>query len=325
MPTSRANLAMTLPAMVGGGVLGISDAGTGWPAKGQITTTLGTVEIDLFVGPVGLSQRERDDVERRFQNPGASKPILLSPGRVPLLLGVWTEGGHNVLVGMDALTRADRRTRFSMFMPLHLLQRASATGWAEHHSTSAERLIAFRPSLLPIYVDLIRSGVDVDQMLLQAVLEAAGGGDESDDQNAMARGRRIASQLVRDAVFSKKVRDSYNGFCAMCGLDYSLIVGAHIYPVAAGSSRDETWNGLALCHNHHAAFDSHRIFVDPSSKRIRLHRELVEGRTKSEACRTFVDMTFEVLRQPVHHANHPRASMFERRYEYFNPKYGWAI
>jgi hypothetical protein len=318
----RDELAGTVAKIAGSGVIKLIDPSSGWPASAEVITERGPVGVSLHVGPVGLSQRDRDEVERRFQNPGSDRPIVVLPGTIPILLGVWRENATTVFVGMDAFTRVGRRTRFSLFVPLHLLRAAAVAGWAEHHSSSGERLFGFSPSLLPVYVELVRTGVQIDSQTVQAVMSAAGlsGGIE----DAATRGRRTASQLIRDAVFSKLVRETYEGFCAMCGLNYSLVVGAHIYPAAAPGSRDEVWNGIALCHNHHAAFDAHMIFVNPNTRTISLHSELKLGASRSTACETFVRMTFGQLREPSVSKHRPHREMFERRYSFFDPRYHWA-
>ncbi|NEV64307.1 HNH endonuclease signature motif containing protein [Thiorhodococcus minor] len=60
----------------------------------------------------------------------------------------------------------------------------------------------------------------------------------------------------------------------MCGLGSGLIEGAHIYPVEASDSKDELWNGIALCRNHHRAFDLHRIAVHTDTWQLEIHPDL---------------------------------------------------
>lgn len=67
-------------------------------------------------------------MERRFQNPGQGKPIVAPAGMLPLLIGLWTEQGTPVLVGMDAMRHLDSQTRKSLFVPLPTLQAAQVSG-----------------------------------------------------------------------------------------------------------------------------------------------------------------------------------------------------
>jgi hypothetical protein len=318
----RNDLVRNLEDIVGRDLLTVIESRNGWPALVQVSTNPDPTMVSLHAGPIGLSQRERDDVERRFQNPGSDRPIEVIAGTLPLLIGLWSDGASTILAGMDANSRIGRKTRFSLFMPLSALHAATVTGWHEQLNSVGEKIIAFRPDLLPVYVDLLRNEVDVPQKELQAVLLAAG--TENSFESPEERGRRIASQLIRDQRFSRDVCASYQGYCAMCGLDYGLVVGAHIYPAAAPGSADKMWNGLALCQNHHAAFDSHRIFVNPNSLAISLHPELINGQRKNQACETFVNLTYKRLAEPLKPQQRPRAEMFTKRYEYFPAKYDWA-
>lgn len=316
-------LAQDTAARVSGGALVIQRADTGWPSLARVTDASGRLDIALHVGPVGLSQRDRDNVERRFQNPGSNRPVLSPDGRLPVLLGVWENEGRTVFVGLDGTDRIGRPTRFSLFVPLSLLQAAATSGWEEQYSTSGERLTAFAPDLLPQFVRMLETGVDIEPSAVAAIV-AASGMSEDADPAAVERGRRSVSTLVRDARFSRDVRAAYSGRCAMCGMRLSLVVGAHIHPVAAPGAPDTVWNGIALCQHHHTLFDAHKIYVDPVSRTIRLHPSLVAGRAESDANRVFVDGTFPTLAEPESRRDRPREGMFQSRYGFFGAQYDWA-
>jgi hypothetical protein len=108
----------------------------------------------MHVGPIGLSHRDRDAVERRFQNPGQDKPVTAPKGAFPLLIGLWEQGTSPVLVGMDATDRLGKDTRQSLFIDLSILRQAAKVEWAEYYSDSGELIVAFRPALLPRYIKL---------------------------------------------------------------------------------------------------------------------------------------------------------------------------
>jgi hypothetical protein len=320
----RREIANRLAEWVGDDVVNVIDAGTGWPSHLRIRTPSDWVNAAAYLGPIGLSHRGRDDVERRFQNPGGNRPIVDVPGEVPLLIGLYESDGTRLLVGMEVQKRLARSTRQSLFMPMHLLRSADAWGWAEHFSDAGERLVALTPRLLPIYAEIHHSRVDISPDQIERLLAASGVVDGEVGTEPIERAIASVNRLVRDAVFSRAVREAYGGRCAMCGLDFTLVEGAHIYPVAAPGCEDEVWNGLALCRNHHAAFDSFFIHVHPASGRVRLHPELVAGRTLGSGCKAFVDATFPELVTPKSKALRPRSDMFERRYEFFKPKYSWV-
>jgi hypothetical protein len=109
----------------------------------------------------------------------------------------------------------------------------------------------------------------------------------------------------------------------MCGLDISLVQGAHIYPASAPGAWDDVWNGLALCANHHVAFDRHLVGVRTPSGDIRFRQEVIKQGAGSQAVRRFIETTYSRLQSPVLPGAEPRAEMFEKRYHYFDGQYDW--
>jgi hypothetical protein len=310
-------------AELAGSGLRLESAARGWPGIGSIDLPSRAIRAALHVGPIGLSHRDRDAVERRFQNPGTDRPIVAPAGEIPLLLGLWEEGANRVLVAFEAARRLGKPTRFSLFIPLWLLEKAAVVGWAEHLSASDESVVAFHPALLPVYVEMLLQGARVSADTISSVLGASGLVD-SGALDPEARARRAAFALVRDAGFGRQVIDAYEGRCAMCGLNLGLCQGAHIYPVSAARSPDEIWNALALCSNHHAAFDKHILWVEPDSRVVRAHPRIHEHALTSEPSRAFLASTLPRLREPLAQASRPRAEMFVSRYEFFDTLYAWA-
>jgi hypothetical protein len=323
--SSRRSLAVKLGAWLGPQILRIKDVGKGWPSHVQVRTPAGWRDVALHVGTIGPSHRGRDSVERRFQNPGQGRPVLAPAGQIPVLLGISEDAQRPpVLVGLDARKRVGKGTRQSLFMPVRLLDAAAQKGWAEHFSDTGERLVAFTLMMLPVYVEMCRTGTSLPERDVQGLLHAAGADQPDASPTTAERGVQLTMRLVRDAAFSKRVRKVYDGRCAMCGLNFSLVAGAHIYPVSAPASTDDVWNGVALCHNHHAAFDAHQIWVEPHSFAIVLHPEMKKSSQVSAACEAFLNTTLPELRLPAHLAYRPRPDMFVNRYEYYDPKYSWA-
>jgi putative restriction endonuclease len=84
------------------------------------------------------------------------------------------------------------------------------------------------------------------------------------------QGRRvIISQMARKfraTDFHRRVLGAYGQKCAACGVQLELVDAAHIIPVAAPTSTDETRNGVALCKLHHAAFDRNLLSFDEKYK-----------------------------------------------------------
>jgi len=328
----RAELSERIAALVGHDTLRITDPGSGWPALGELVVEGVVVPVALFVGVVGRSHRNRDDVERRFQNPGQDRPIIEIPGRELLLLGLWETDeilsvDRPLLVSADPYHRVGRTTRFSVFASLSTLTAALATGWQEDTTTTGESIRCFAPPLLPLSYLADQGNARPAMFAMQAAIEASGLLIAAGEEVAAAseRARRAGTTLVRDARFSRRVIEAYAGVCAMCGLDVGLVEGAHIYPVSAPGSQDEIWNGLALCANHHLAFDNHRVAVNLETSEILVHREIREQVDTSPAVQAFVSGTFARLADPVDPDAAPRPQMFQRRYGFFVEQYDWMF
>lgn len=318
----RTQLLHELVNLTNGGIR-LIDEKNGWPGLVEITTSSHAARVSLHVGLVGLSSRGRDDVERRYQNPASCDPIVALPGTTPMLLGLWTQEGTPVIVAHDAMRRLGHGgTRTSLFISLGALHDAAAIGWAEYVSGTDERILAFRPELFPVYAEMFIGGVLVDPDTTVKIFLAA---DVTLDEPAsVERARRATSALVRSARFREDVVAAYGGCCAMCGLGLRLVEGAHIYPASAPSSSDDVRNGLALCPNHHAAFDRYLLWIEPSTHRILHHPSLAEAAAASPTASAFVSSTASVLIAPRSAQDRASEQMIDARNSYFEDAYSWV-
>ena len=327
MPTE---LPERIAALAGDDVLRITEPGSRWPALAELVVDDVARPVALYVGLVGLSHRGRDDVERRFQNPGTDKPILEVPGRDLLLLGLWEsdpllEVERPLLVSADPVHRLDLRTRYSVFVSTTMLLTARENGWSEGENSTGEPIRCFLPPLLPLSYASDREAASPEIFAVQAAIEGSGllSADASEMSAAAVRARHVGSRLVRDSRFSRRVVDAYDGLCAMCGLDVGLVQGAHVYPVSAPGSHDEPWNGIALCGNHHLAFDKHLLGVRQDTAEIVFHETILAQMSASAAVASLVDGTFERLAEPIVPTARPKPEMFSLRYEFFGDRYEW--
>lgn len=318
-------------AVLASPALRLQEEANGWPSPAEVVSERSILPVSLFVSPIGLSHRGRDDVERRFQNPAGGVPLVLQPGRVSLLLGLWEDDrfvrmSNPVLALADAERRADRTTRWSVFVSLDTLIEAEETGWSTQISGSGERIICFRPELTGLAVEAYASAVDLDDHLVQKSVRATGYFEavdpDADTPGGRRRLRRAVSVLVRDTRFRGKVLDAYGRRCAMCDLGLSLVQGAHIYPASGPGSDDSLANGIALCANHHLSFDRHQIAVLPGSLEIVFPPDVLSLAGDDLAVRRFIEQTHQVLTRP-RRAAAPSDAMLDRRYQYFSDKYGW--
>ncbi|MCC7071748.1 MAG: HNH endonuclease [Deltaproteobacteria bacterium] len=270
------------------------------------------------MGTLGLSYRGRDDRERRFQNPGKKNPVVDVPGTKPVIVGIWDEGGPPVLVAMDAAARIGRETRQSLFAPLGLLIEAREHGWREHVNEHGEHIFMFVPALLPTYAETLVVGAAPEVERLDDVIETAG----LETPAARERVRIVGSRLSRDARFRKHVLAAYNGRCAMCGLNFNFVEAAHILPATAPASPDHVTNGLALCRNHHVAFDSGHIWVAHDTLHVHLSPALLA--ITGDASESFLKSTRTSLMPPASAVMNPSPAMFQSRDQHLSGPPPWA-
>jgi hypothetical protein len=274
------------------------------------------------VGPIHLFKRK--DYEYRFQNPGQQHPMLILPGTEPLLLGIWDQDPPAVLVAAQPELRLGDITRFSVLFHERLFRTAQHVGWAEPYKNRHGGLHwSFLPQLLPTFIEFYENQIILSPKDVSIAVAGAGLVDQPDEQAAV-RARTAATRLIRDAKFAKLVVTAYNNRCAMCGLNFGLVSGAHIFPVSAPGSTDEITNGISLCDNHHRAFDRHLIWIDPSRRAVRMHPTILKHAESDSYSRNFVKNTFAQLSPPTHSADNPAADNFNERYAFFDVDYRWA-
>jgi hypothetical protein len=137
-----------------GGNFETEELGGAWPARGVLRIAGRSFDVGIYARVIGGSSRG-NHLERRFQNPSQRNPIIDDPTRYEMLLGLWVEQGEerSVIVAFDPNRRVGKVTRFSLFMPLALLEQAADTGFATHETSSGEVLYAFRPENIARYVE----------------------------------------------------------------------------------------------------------------------------------------------------------------------------
>lgn len=310
----------------------LESGGNGWPSLAEVKAAHFDRPISIFASKIGLSHRGRDNVERRFQNPANGTPLRVTPGRTPLLLGTWQDdpliqNRNTVYALADARRREGRTTRWSVFVAVETLIEAEQTGWAAHTTDSGERIICFQPELIALAVETYVSQTDARELQVQQTLRSTGyfnsietGAPSVDNK---IRLRRTVSALVRDARFRGLVLRAYDWRCSMCNLGLSLVEGAHIYPASAPESNDDVHNGIALCANHHLAFDRYLLAVLPGSLEIVFHPDVLDRAFDDPAARRFIEQTNAFLK-PTSVDNAPSAEMLHRRYDYYGDKYDWV-
>jgi hypothetical protein len=306
--------------LVGPEALRITDGSSRWPAMAELAVDGAMVPVALYLSTVVSGGRAgRIEIERRLQNPPGGSPIREHRQRQALLLGLWERDEHidvtrPLLISADPIRRRDKTTRFSVFVSVENLLAALTGGWSEETKADGELVRCFAPELLPASFEATTTDATPSAITMRAAIEDSGLLDADPIEAAGERARRAATALVRDARFACRVLDAYDDRCAMCGLGAGLVQAAHIYPVAELGSPDEPWNGLALCPNHHLAFDRHLIVIDPDTREIRLDLEAFSRGAAGPGPHPFVLTTYPKLVPPRDDSVAPRHEMLLRRY-----------
>ncbi len=187
-----------------------------------------------------------------------------SAGEVLVIIG-WSQR-HRVFIGWDP-TIHDHRNSDSPSLQVReeVMNRAAEHGFAAGTRTSGDVVVAFRPQLLAAYCLNVRELHEIQELSSEWTTPTEGSGPSSPNTGEHVREtvERTLKLAFRAWDFSHRIRTAYRNRCAICGLGLDLIEGAHIVPVAWPGSSDETDNGLALCRNHHAAYDRGIISVSP--------------------------------------------------------------
>jgi hypothetical protein len=83
------------------------------------------------------------------------------------------------------------------------------------------------------------------------------------------------NELKRNPKFTEAVLQAYRRRCAICGIQLEIVQAAHIVAVKDGGTDDIT-NGIALCPNHHVAFDNDLIVINTQYQVLLNHNKIKE-------------------------------------------------
>ena len=194
----------------------------------------------------------------------------LSTEEITLLLG-W-HSGYEVFVAFDINKHDGQATQSpSIQIKEETLQNAHIHAFAIYHRQNGEIAVAFRPEFLVDYAlnsaTLHLTGKASTDLSLLNNLDTL-----TDSQIVSIHNQErqtVLSKIARKyraTDFRKRVLGAYQHQCAFCGVQLELIDAAHIIPVAAVTSTDETKNGIALCKLHHTAFDRNLVSLMNASK-----------------------------------------------------------
>ena len=211
----------------------------------------------------GGSARSVD--EFRIQLTGSMPQIVT--GETTLVIG-WS-AQFEVFAGWDETIHAGRLSSSpSIQVRRTTLEAAFDNGLHASLRHSEDVVVAFTPSLLATYclfAEEIRAHPDSSLVADLNLIPSLRGGIVAPPSQSVDRPRvvRVVESSYRAWDFNARVMKAYGGMCAVCGLQLGLIEAAHIVPVAWAGSTDLTRNGIALCRNHHRAYDASLLSITP--------------------------------------------------------------
>ena len=230
-----------------------------------MSSTLGgapeTFRIYAWNATHGGGERRAPD-EYRVQFTGNRPEIV--PGQRTIVLG-WSEK-FQVFAGWDARTHKDRDSASpSLQIRQATLEAAQVEGLAAAVRNSGDIVVAISPDFLPVYfcnADALHQDgspelvEELNKIPKESPTVTAPPEEAIGDTTSRQQLVRTIRTNYRAWDFGLRVRRAYGDMCAICGLQLGLVEAAHIVPVAWPGSTDATSNGIALCRNHHRAYDS---------------------------------------------------------------------
>lgn len=224
----------------------------------------------------------RPDDEYRIQITGVDR-FEKEEGEKVLILGWWDEG--EVFAGFDYNHHSDDLGYSPSFqIRQEPLRKAYINGLAPYFKGNDEIAVAFRQDFFMDYVEDMEkihgfgeSETDVE-ILENATENPDNINDEDLNRVTVPERKEIVATVtrkVRDNNFRSRVLTAYSQKCAFCGIQLKLIEAAHVLPVSAEGSPDDTSNGIALCSLHHKAYDNTLVGFD-TDYRIVLNEEIIE-------------------------------------------------
>lgn len=157
------------------------------------------------------------------------------------------------------------------------LEECLVSGWAVSAPRRTDNGLEVRVAVHPLHLGLyLRTMAEADALHIYneerrqffvsrrpliAGEEQPSGAQPLDSSNG-PRPRITSTRLRRLTAFGQNVLSEFGQTCAICQTQLRVVEGAHIIPIHDERSRDEVWNGLCLCRNHHRLFDLRIVRLD---------------------------------------------------------------
>lgn len=217
------------------------------------------------LAPKSLGRPLRDSLSVAAHRDHTS--VSAGTGEVRMVLVYWEQ--LEVIVALDPGREQSACRRSRVRLRMSLLTDAYERGLAFGLGSDGCGTVAMLPGLLSHYVCAPRSIHDLaasQEIAREMNLILSDAVIQDDTIRAVARRRGTAASgtllAVRASRFRERVLSAYGYRCAICGTRDNGITVLKIIPWTFPGTSDDTSNGLALCPNHHQAYDKALITVN---------------------------------------------------------------
>jgi len=223
------------------------------------------ISLRIYIWNCTPGGKNRPADEFRVQR---TRVLNVEKQETTLLLG-WHEG-YGVFAGFDIHRHTGKTSKSpSIQVKEWALLAAHNSAFSAYDRELGEIAVCFRPEFFAEYVMNLKTlhgftpADDEELRMLNALASVSE--QDIDTQITDHKRREVITSIkrkYREYDFRDRVLAAYRATCAFCGVQLKLVDAAHIIPVAADSSTDETRNGLALCVLHHRAYDQNLLSFD---------------------------------------------------------------
>lgn len=199
----------------------------------------------------------------------------------------------------------------SVYSRFSVQKNANQNKIANYVDNNDQSIISFKPEYLGLYLENITKIHNLDAKELIELVEFSDKENEENFSGSISIGKEklvvTHTRYIRDPNFRKKVYESYNNKCAMCGIQLELIEAAHIVPHSHETGTDDISNGISLCSLHHTAYDNSLIYFDDkfSIKINKNKMKYLEKMGLDGGFRKFEELSFDKLQLPQNHILKP--------------------
>lgn len=257
---------------------------------------------------------------------GIRNRLQFEPDSVTVLWGFfeYSEASEYLIAAFDPAQHAEYGYSKSIQVKYETLARAQRLGVTFQERSNGEVIVALPLTEVLTYLDeadsfhntSLRVEAKQEAQLSPEGTRALDTREQAVPELHATERRRVireVSQALRDARFSRAIRDVYER-CAICGFQYDDVLdAAHIIPVSEGGT-DTYENGMGLCPTCHRMYDRGLVLVDENYM-IHLNTDYAEEYNQQGRADSLDDLQQRLrtkLWLPTDEAHHPSRTSLQQ-------------